>query len=313
LRERKKRMMRGLISDTATEMFLERGFDEVRVTEVAAACGVSEKTVYNYFPTKESLLLDREEAMAEAIRQALGPGSPGQSPIRGALEILTRDLDQLAVHWDTPIPGGNGTTAPPFRRFAELIESTPSLRAAQRDMMDRLVRVAAEAMADRAGISPDDPEPQIAAVAILGLWRIQFAALRHHAEISAAAEDVFPRVKAEVERAATLIDSGLWSFEVMVQGAGTRDQVRAAAEAAQQAGRQVTTALRQARTVWRQMQQAARDGHDAAVIKHAQQEQWHKARRELQDMYLEKRKERQAELRRAQRGGPRRDRSPNPD
>ena len=38
LRERKKRLMRQLISDTATSMFLERGFEEVRVAEVAAAC-----------------------------------------------------------------------------------------------------------------------------------------------------------------------------------------------------------------------------------------------------------------------------------
>ncbi len=74
LRERKKRMMRQLISDTATAMFLERGFEEVRVAEVAAACDVSEKTVYNYFPTKESLVLDREEPMAADIRRVLGPG-----------------------------------------------------------------------------------------------------------------------------------------------------------------------------------------------------------------------------------------------
>ncbi len=76
LRERKKRLTRQLISDTATGMFLERGFDEVRVTEIAVAAGVSEKTVYNYFPTKESLLLDREAAMAHSIREALGPGAP---------------------------------------------------------------------------------------------------------------------------------------------------------------------------------------------------------------------------------------------
>ena len=59
LRERKKRLMRQQLSDTATAMFLERGFDEVRVAEIAAACGVSEKTVFNYFPTKEALVLDR--------------------------------------------------------------------------------------------------------------------------------------------------------------------------------------------------------------------------------------------------------------
>ena len=41
LRERKKRLMRQLLSDTATRMFLDRGFDAVGVAEVAEACGVS--------------------------------------------------------------------------------------------------------------------------------------------------------------------------------------------------------------------------------------------------------------------------------
>ena len=70
LRARKKRLMRQQLSDAATRMFVERGFDAVRVAEVAEACGVSEKTVFNYFPTKESLILDRmEAAMSVAVRK----------------------------------------------------------------------------------------------------------------------------------------------------------------------------------------------------------------------------------------------------
>ena len=65
--------MRQQLSDTATQMFLERGFDDVRVTEIAEACGVSEKTVFNYFPTKESLILDRLEATMAA------PDRPGRA------------------------------------------------------------------------------------------------------------------------------------------------------------------------------------------------------------------------------------------
>jgi hypothetical protein len=64
LRERKKQAMRRQLSDTAARMFLERGFDAVRVAEVAAACGVSEKTVFNYFPNKEALILDRLDTTA---------------------------------------------------------------------------------------------------------------------------------------------------------------------------------------------------------------------------------------------------------
>src|SRR5580692_8543917 len=99
LRERKKALMRQLISDTATLMFLERGFDEVRVSEIAAACEVSEKTIYNYFPTKESLLLDREEAMTAAIRRALGPGGARMSPIDAAVALITEEVRQIYDSW----------------------------------------------------------------------------------------------------------------------------------------------------------------------------------------------------------------------
>jgi AcrR family transcriptional regulator len=250
LRERKKRLMRQLISDTATVMFLERGFDEVRVCDVAAACDVSEKTVYNYFPTKESLLLDREEDMATKIRQALGPGSPARSPIDAALAILRLEVDEMRTNWS----GDRASGVTDFRRFTDLIDGTPSLRAAQRDMMDRLVRVAAEAMAERVGVSPDDPEPQIAAAAILGLWRIQFHAMRRYGDGVHTPEAVYAQVTSEVHRAARLIDSGLWAFSVMAEGVGGREQLRVAAEAAQHAGRQVAMALRQARSAWRQFQ-----------------------------------------------------------
>src|ERR1700722_17846838 len=178
LRERKKRLTRQLISDTATGLFLERGFDNVRVSEVAAACDVSEKTVYNYFPTKESLVLDREEAMAEDIRRALGPDQSDVSPIEAAVTTITRELGRMFSYWDD----GSGQ-APDFstlRRFMEMVTETPALRAAQRDMMDRLADVAARAMAARAGMDSSEPEAQIAADAMLGLWRVQFRAMRKY-------------------------------------------------------------------------------------------------------------------------------------
>src|SRR5271154_4796474 len=90
LRERKKRLMRQQLSDTATELFLERGFDAVRVAEIAEACGVSEKTVFNYFPTKESLLLDRWGTTMASLRTGLA--EPAVPPTEAALRILDREL-----------------------------------------------------------------------------------------------------------------------------------------------------------------------------------------------------------------------------
>jgi AcrR family transcriptional regulator len=251
LRERKKRLMRQLISDTATMMFLDRGFEEVRVAEIAAACDVSEKTVYNYFPTKEALVLDREEGMAAGIRRALGPSGAAMSPVDAVVGLITAEASRLYESGDAE------HVRPPdldlVHRFEDMLERTPSLRAAQRDMMDRLVEVAAQAMAARAGINPDDPEPQIAAHALVGLWRVQYHAMRKYSDGSRSPDEVRDRTQAEVRRAARLIDTGLWSFGMAVQGSNGREQLKAAAEAANDARRQVLAAIKQARDAWRQV------------------------------------------------------------
>ena len=58
LRESKKLHTRQQIADEAMRLFVTRGFDHVTVAEIAAAAGVSQKTVFNYFPTKEDLVFD---------------------------------------------------------------------------------------------------------------------------------------------------------------------------------------------------------------------------------------------------------------
>src|SRR6202042_622566 len=143
LRERKKRLMRQQLSDTATRMFLERGFDAVRVSEVAEACGVSEKTVFNYFPVKEALIMDRLEATLAAVRAGLADAAV--PPVQAALLILDAELAGL-TGWRAGQEGagqeGAGQARQAVRRFGDLIRSTPALRAYQADMMERSVVVA---------------------------------------------------------------------------------------------------------------------------------------------------------------------------
>jgi AcrR family transcriptional regulator len=210
LRERKKRLMRQQLSDTATEMFMERGFDAVRVIEVAQACGVSEKTVYNYFPTKEALVLDRWETTMDSLQSGLANLS--ESPAQCALRILTDELGAL-TSWlaaqDDPVTAGAQ-----FLRFGTLMNSTPALRAYQHEVIDQLIAASAEVLARRIGMAADDPEPLIAATALLGLWSVQFQSLRKHLDRERVPERIQRAVTHDVERAAQLIDTGLQSLEL---------------------------------------------------------------------------------------------------
>jgi AcrR family transcriptional regulator len=208
LRERKKRLMRQQLSDTATAMFLERGFDGVRVAEVAAACGVSEKTVFNYFPVKEALVMDRLEATLAAL--SAGLADPGLTPVEAALGVLGQELGAMTGLLAAQEDAARARAA--VRRFGDLIRATPALRAYQADMTDQAASAAAEVLAARAGTAADAPEPQIAARALLGLWRVQADSLRRHLDRAATPALLHERVTADVRRAARLIDAGLRTF-----------------------------------------------------------------------------------------------------
>jgi AcrR family transcriptional regulator len=208
LRERKKRLMRQQLSDTATQMFMQHGFDAVRVSEVAEACGVSEKTVFNYFPTKESLVLDRLSTTLTSLRTGLA--DPETEPLNAVLRILGNELGAMTgwlARQDDPIWAGREVL-----RFGDLIRATPSLRAYQSEMKDQLVTVATEILATRTATSTDDPEPQIAASALLGLWHVQERSLRRHLDGTLTPEQIHQAVTDDVRRAALLIETGLRSF-----------------------------------------------------------------------------------------------------
>src|SRR5450432_1803290 len=205
LRERKKRLMRQQLSDTATQMFMERGFDAVRVAEVAEACGVSEKTVFNYFPAKESLLLDRWDTTMASLRQGLA--DPGVPPVAAVTAILAGELGAL-VGWLASQPDLDQARTR-MRRFGELIWSTPALRSHQHDATGQLITLATELLAGRAEMAPDDPEPQIAAAALAGLWHVQAQSLRRHLAGTGTPGQIREAVDADVGRAAQLLDTGL--------------------------------------------------------------------------------------------------------
>jgi AcrR family transcriptional regulator len=131
-RERKKQLTRQAISDVATALFLQRGFDAVTIAEIAAAADVAVQTVFNHFRSKEDLFFDDQAWVTgptEAIRAA------PDAPVRQVLEAYHRaGLEKLRDRGHLP-------TAAQFNRT---IEASPALRARRAqladEMQDALVR-----------------------------------------------------------------------------------------------------------------------------------------------------------------------------
>jgi AcrR family transcriptional regulator len=137
-RERKKQQTRQAISDVATGLFLERGFDAVTVAEVARAADVAVQTVFNHFPAKEDLFFDEQgwwTGPARAIREA-----PADADPVGVLEAqyLEGTRERLDV--------GHLAT---WKQFVRTIEGSPALLARRRLTAEELERSLTEALDER--------------------------------------------------------------------------------------------------------------------------------------------------------------------
>jgi AcrR family transcriptional regulator len=114
-RERKRAATRQAIADAALALFLERGFDRVSVNEIADKADVSTTTLFNYFPSKEALLFDREDDLDTQVAEAVRGRTPG-----------TTVLEALRTHaLATWVPLALDVK---FVRLRTLIVTTPALR-----------------------------------------------------------------------------------------------------------------------------------------------------------------------------------------
>jgi AcrR family transcriptional regulator len=264
LRERKKRLTRQRISDVATAMFVARGYDNVKVSEIAEKVGVSEKTIYNYFPTKESLVYDDADQQLMRLAAAVRDRPAGSSPTAAVVGCLKQDMARFGAAL-----GDGGLDFLPA--FGRMMRETPALRAAWGEHRHTMVETLTAILADEAGVDPRDPEPLSAARALVSLLELMFdAQMRHIGETTTAAELVAV-VTADLDRAARLLDTGLWSFHLMVEGRKTKDQLRDAAIAAEQTRQQVMSALRDAKAAFRRAHRELHELQRAAVQEKRQQ------------------------------------------
>ncbi|MBO3680811.1 TetR/AcrR family transcriptional regulator [Streptomyces sp. NEAU-YJ-81] len=142
-RERKKAATRQAIADAALQLFLERGYDQVSIRDIADAADVSTTTVFKHFTGKEALVFDREQDRESEVIAAVRQRAAGQSI-----------LDALRQHvLDAWLPI---TAHPRMAEFTNLVDSTPALRAYAERMWTRHTDSLSAAIADELGVDHDD-------------------------------------------------------------------------------------------------------------------------------------------------------------
>ena len=207
LRERKKARTRLAISNVATKMFIERGFDDVTVAEVAAAADVSVATIFNYFETKEELFFDREGEVMEAQRRCILERKAG--------ETVTSALHRAFL---AAIDAGVPPLMAERARFLRTIEASAALRARARLGFEKAEASLAETIAEETRAVAGDPTPQIVAAMLVAIQRTLTEAARAAALRGDAVASTKRRLRQACDRAFELLEGGVRGYGRKARG-----------------------------------------------------------------------------------------------
>ena len=201
LRERKKQATRQLIADTARRLFVERGFERVRIAEIARAADVSEQTVFNYFPTKEDLVYWRLESFEDELLAAVRERAPGESFLAAFGRFVLQQRGLLAER--------NPEAAGQLEGVTRMISESPALLAREEQVFDRYTESLSALIAEQTGAEPGDVQASVAANALIGVHR-SLVALHARADPRRRPPSRLARdVRKQGERALATLEHGL--------------------------------------------------------------------------------------------------------
>ncbi|MER6075041.1 TetR/AcrR family transcriptional regulator [Streptomyces sp. NPDC001817] len=142
-RDRKKAATRQAIADAALQLFLEHGYDQVGIRDIADAADVSTATVFKHFSGKEALVFDQDQDRESELIAAVRERPSGQSILDALRQHVLDTWPSIEAH-------------PQAAAFTNLVESTPVLRAYAERMWTRYTDSLSAAIADEVGVDQDD-------------------------------------------------------------------------------------------------------------------------------------------------------------
>ena len=196
-RERRKRATREGIVAAAERLFAERGYDGVTVADIAAAAGVSVKTLFVYFHSKEDLALGNEEKLLGRLLGMVRDRAPRQTPLGAVTAALLGALD------GDEHPRG-------LDSFHRAIGSSPAVASRLRRMWEHYENEMAALLGTERNEAVPCPETRLVAAQLIALVRITTSpdALAFVREHRTAATEALA-LRDSIDRSAAQLGEGL--------------------------------------------------------------------------------------------------------
>ncbi|MFF0630797.1 TetR family transcriptional regulator [Streptomyces sp. NPDC004296] len=152
LAQRKRQLVADELSEAALQLLASKGFDAVTIDEIAATAGVSKRTFFRYFASKEDVVVQFLADMGTGMHAALAARPSEERPSAALQHTVWVPMAACADHSDRAL------------RVVQLILRTPALRARFLERQDQWRDDLAAELAQRLGLDPDtDLYPRLAA------------------------------------------------------------------------------------------------------------------------------------------------------
>jgi AcrR family transcriptional regulator len=158
VREQRKLETRQRLLQAAKEQFEDRGYDEVTVADIAAGAGVSVKTLFQHFRSKEDLLLAELTQIHDDMIEALRERDPSLTPLEAVTEWI--------VDWEARRPADG------FDRFMRMIGTGPSVETMRRRLYDDWENALVAVLADEANEARPTPRTRLIAAQLISMIRV---------------------------------------------------------------------------------------------------------------------------------------------
>ena len=201
LRERKKQQTRLAIVDVATRLFVEQGYQQTTLAQIAEEADVAPSTFFNYFATKVDIVFSMIDAVVDSAQRRITERPDGEPAAHAIVAWLTEELPSVEQPYVDAI-----------RRFPAIISSDPELVAEERLRMALLEDVLAAGFGRDLGESPDGMRSRVlAAMALRGMLEAWNAWYEKHA--TDADFQLSEALDAKAEYVSRVLDRGLLFIE----------------------------------------------------------------------------------------------------